>query len=122
MHTVLVDTSVWVDHFRKGEALLQDLLSSGQVATHPFIIGELACGHLSNRTEILKLLSELPLVAIASNEEVMHMIEKQKLAGKGLGWIDVHLLASSLLDHIPLWTRDRQLAAAARTLGIAGAK
>jgi len=122
MHTVLVDASIWVDHFRKGEALLQDLLSSGQVAIHPFIIGELACGNFANRTEILKLLSELPLVTIASNEEVMHLIEKHKLSGKGLGWIDVHLLTSALLDNLPLWTRDQKLAAAAKKLDITGSK
>ena len=122
MHTVLVDTSVWVDHFHRGESLLQDLLSSGQVATHPFIIGELACGHISNRTEILKLLSELPTVTLATNEEAMHLIEKHRLGGKGLGWIDVHLLASALLSHTPLWTRDRKLTAIARTLGISGSK
>ncbi len=122
MHTVLVDTSVWVDHFRKAETLLQDLLSSGQVAIHPFIIGELACGNFANRTEILKLLSELPLVTTASNEEVMHLIEKHKLGGKGLGWIDVHLLTSALLDNLPLWTRDQKLAAAAKKLDITGSK
>jgi predicted nucleic acid-binding protein len=122
MHIVLVDISVWVDHLRIGEALLQDLLSTGQVATHPFVIGELACGNLRNRGEVLKLLSELPLVAIASNDEVMHLIEKHDLGGKGLGWVDAHLLASALLDHIPLWTRDRKLAAVARILGIAGGK
>ena len=120
MHTVLVDTSVWVDHLRKVEALLQDLLSSGQVATHPFIIGELACGRLSNRKEILALLSELPVATMASNEEVMHLIERHKLDGKGLSWIDAHLLASALLDHVPLWTRDRMLAASARALKIPG--
>lgn len=122
MHTVLVDTSVWVDHFHKGEPLLQDLLASGQVMTHPFIIGELACGSLTNRSEILKLLSELPSVSTASHDEVMHLVEKNKLSGKGLGWIDAHLLASALLDHAPLWTRDKNLAAAARKLGINGTK
>ena len=122
MHTVLVDTSIWVDHFRKREALMQDLLSSGQVAIHPFIIGELACGNFANRTEILNLLSELPLVTIASNEEVMHLIETHKLSGKGLGWIDVHLLTSALLDNLPLWTRDQKLAAAAKKLDITGSK
>lgn len=120
MHTVLVDTSVWIDHLRKGEALLQDLLSSGHAATHPFIIGELACGRLSNRSEILKLLSELPLVTMASDAEVLHLIEKHKLDGKGFGWIDAHLMASAFLDHIPLWTRDRKLASTAKTIGIAG--
>ena len=122
MYTVLVDTSVWVDHFHRREPLLHDLLSSGQVATHPFIIGELACGHMSNRTEILKLLSELPVVTAATNEEVMHLIDKHRLGGKGIGWIDAHLLASALLSHTPLWTRDRKLAAIAKTLGIVGSK
>lgn len=118
MHTVLVDTSVWVDHLNHTETLLQDLLSSGQVVTHPFIIGELACGNLSNRKEILRLMAELPSVAIATNEEVMHLIEKQKLGGKGLGWVDAHLLASALISHVPLWTRDRKLATYAKTLGV----
>jgi len=120
MYAVLVDTSIWVDHFHKGEPLLQDLLSAGQIVTHPFIIGELACGSLTNRAEILKLLSELHSVTTASNEEVMHLIEKNKLSGKGLGWIDAHLLASALLDRVPLWTRDKQLGAAAKKLNITG--
>jgi len=119
---VLVDTSVWVDHLRHGEALLQDILTSGQVLTHPFIIGELACGNLAHRTEILRLLSELPTVSVASHEEVLHLIGQHKLHGKGLGWLDVHLLASALLSKTPLWTRDRRLAMAAKTLGIAGEK
>ena len=122
MHAVLVDTSVWVDHFRKGEALLQDLLSAGRVVTHPFVIGELACGHLSGRDAILKHLSQLPLVPSAANEEVMTLIERHRLGGKGLGWIDAHLLASALLGGVPLWTRDRSLAAVAKTLGIAASK
>lgn len=118
MHSVFVDTSVWVDHLRRGEPLLQDFLSSGQVTTHPFVMGELACGNLSNRGELLALFAELPLVTIATNEEVMHLIERQKLNGKGLGWIDMNLLASALISRIPLWTRDRRLAAIAKTLGI----
>jgi predicted nucleic acid-binding protein len=118
MHSVFVDTSVWVDHLRRGEPLLQDFLSSGQVTTHPFVIGELACGNLSNRGELLALLSELPLVTIATHEEVMHLIERNRLNGKGLGWIDMHLLASALMSHSPLWTRDRRLASVAKTLGI----
>jgi predicted nucleic acid-binding protein len=121
-HPVLVDTSVWVDHLRHGEALLQDLLTSGQVVTHPFIIGELACGNLAHRAEILRLLSELPTVSVASHEEVLHLIEQHRLQGKGLGWLDVHLLTSALINHTPLWTRDRKLAVAAKNLGIAGEK
>ncbi len=120
MHTVLVDTSVWVDHLRKGEALLEDLLASGHVATHPFVIGELACGNLSNRDEILNLLSELPIAEVATNEEVMHLIERHKLGGKGLGWIDMNLLASALLSNMPLWTRDHRLATVAKSIGVAG--
>ena len=120
MYAVLVDTSIWVDHFHKGEPLLQDLLSAGQIVTHPFIIGELACGSLTNRAEILNLLSELHSVTTASNEEAMHLIDKHKLSGKGLGWIDAHLLASALLDRVPLWTRDKQLGAAAKKLNITG--
>ena len=118
MHTVFVDTSVWVDHLRQGEPLLQDFLSAGEVATHPFVIGELACGNLSKRDEILALLSELPVVTIATNEEVLHLIKRHTLHGKGLGWIDMNLLASALVSRIPLWTRDRRLAAVAKTLGI----
>jgi predicted nucleic acid-binding protein len=122
IHPALVDTSVWVDHLRHGEALLQDLLTSGQVITHPFIIGELACGNLAHRGEILRLLSELPTANVASHEEVLHLIERHKLHGKGLGWLDAHLLASALLSKTPLWTRDRKLAITAKTLGIAGGK
>lgn len=118
MHTVLVDTSVWVDHLRRGESLLQDFLASGQVSTHPFVIGELACGNLSNRDELLTLLSELPLVTIATHEEVMHLVERRKLNGKGLGWIDMNLLASALISRIPLWTRDRRLATVAKMMGV----
>lgn len=118
MHMLLVDTSIWVDHLHHTEVLLQDLLSNGQVATHPFIIGEMACGNLSNRKEVLNLLAELPSVVIATNEEVMRLIEKNKLGGKGLGWIDAHLLASALLSRIPLWTRDRKLATQAKLLGV----
>ena len=118
MHTVFVDTSVWVDHLRRGEPLLQDFLSAGQVVTHPFVIGELACGNLSNRKEILALLAELPQITGATHDEVMHLIEKRKLNGKGLGWTDMNLLASALISRVPLWTRDRRLAEVAKTLGI----
>lgn len=117
---LLVDTSVWVDHFRHGVSLLDDLLTSGQVATHPFVIGELACGNLTNRAEILELLSSLPSLKSASHAEALHLIQTHSLHGTGIGWIDVHLLSSALLNHAPIWTRDRKLKAAARTLGIAG--
>ena len=117
---VLVDTSVWVDHFRQGASLLGDLLTSGQVATHPFVIGELACGNLGNRAEILTLLSNLPSLKTASHAEALHLTETHSLHGTGIGWIDIHLLASAFLSHVPIWTRDRKLKGVAGTLGIAG--
>jgi len=115
---LLVDTSVWVDHFRHGVLLLEDLLTSGQVATHPFVIGELACGNLANREKILELLSSLPSLKMASHAEALHLIQTHSLHGTGIGWIDAHLLSSALLSHTPVWTRDRKLNAAARKLGI----
>ena len=117
---VLVDTSVWVDHFRQGIPLLDDLLNVGEVATHPFVIGELACGNLKNRAEILRLFSSLPEVKVATHQEALHLVESQSLGGVGIGWIDVHLLSAALLSRTPLWTRDLKLHAAAKALGIAG--
>ena len=119
---VLADTSVWVDHLRRGVSLLGGLLTSGQVATHPFVIGELACGNLANRSEILKLLSALPSLGMASHAEALRLVEDRRLHGTGLGWIDIHLLSSALLSQAPLWTRNRRLGAAARGLGIAGSE
>lgn len=106
---VLVDTSVWVDHFRSGVTGLDALLTAGQVICHPFIIGELACGHLKNRAEILTLLQELPQAICAQDEEIIQFIDDHDLMGKGLGYIDIHLLMSALLTNIPLWTLDRRL-------------
>ncbi|MBU0714271.1 MAG: VapC toxin family PIN domain ribonuclease [Verrucomicrobia bacterium] len=117
---LLADTSIWVDHFRHGVSLLDNLLTSGQVATHPFVIGELACGNLANRAEILELLSSLPSLKMASHAEALHLIQTHSLHGAGIGWIDIHLLSSALLNHAPIWTRDHKLNAAARKLGIAG--
>jgi predicted nucleic acid-binding protein len=117
---VLVDTSVWVDHLRQGIPHLGDLLGAGEVATHPFVIGELACGNLRNRTEILSLLASLPSVKVATHPEALHLVETQSLGGIGLGWVDVHLLSAALINQVPLWTRDRKLAAAAKVAGIAG--
>lgn len=117
---ILVDTSVWVDHLRQKISLLSDLLDAGEVTTHPFVIGELACGHLSNRAEILDLISSLPHVQTATHAEAMHVVAAHRLQGRGIGWIDVHLLASALLSNVALWTRDRKLHAVAKALGIAG--
>ena len=117
---ILVDTSVWIDHLRRGEPRLKHLLQAAQVLTHPFVIGELACGNLVNRKQVLALLRALPGATPATHEETLHLIDAASLQGKGLGWVDAHLLASALLSKVPLWTKDRKLAAAARSLAIPG--
>jgi predicted nucleic acid-binding protein len=114
---ILVDTSVWVEHFRHGKAGLEAPLSDGQVVCHPFVIGELACGNLKNRPRILSLLATLPMAHLAEHEEVMHFIERYRLMGKGLGYIDMHLLASAMLTNIPLWTLDKRLNGVSAVLG-----
>lgn len=116
---VLVDTSIWIDHLRKSNAHLEQLLLDLEVACHPFIIGELACGNLKNRSEILSLLHALPSAPATDDDEILHFIEHNKLMGVGLGLIDVHLLASARLAHLPLWTSDKRLFNAAKALHIA---
>ena len=106
---VLVDTSIWISHFREGNAELVDLLNNGEVACHPFVIGELACGNLKNRTTILSLLASLPMTIAAAHEEVLVFIESNRLMGMGLGYVDVHLIASALLTQVSLWTLDKRL-------------
>jgi len=106
---ILVDTSVWVQHLREGNEQLKALLLKGQVVTHPFVIGELACGNLRNRAEILGLLKALPRVSIAEHDEVMHLLSSRRLYSRGLGWVDVHLLASALLAGCGVWTLDEAL-------------
>ena len=116
---VLVDTSVWVAHLRHGETGLETLLNEGHVLCHPFIVGELACGNLENRTEILSLLQELPIAICAEHEEVMQFIENYRLMGTGLGYLDVHLLSSAILTKVPLWTLDKRLTQVSIKLGLA---
>ena len=117
---ILVDTSVWIDHLRSGDARLADLLNRSQVVIHPFVIGELACGNLRQRDEVLRLLNDLPQAVVASQEEVLHLIEHKKLMGLGIGFIDAHLLASATLtDTAALWTRDKRLQKVARKLELA---
>lgn len=106
---ILVDTSVWVEHLRAGTTGLEELLNDCHVVCHPFIIGELACGNLKNRTEILSLLNNLPMATRADDDEVFQFIEDNKLMGKGLGYIDIHLLMSAMLTRIPFWTLDKRL-------------
>jgi predicted nucleic acid-binding protein len=116
---VLVDTSVWVAHFREGNDRLGAALDKGEVLSHPLIVGELACGNLENRREILGLLQTLPRAAAVSDDEVMRFIELRRLMGVGLGYIDVHLLASALVSGVPLWSLDRTLNKTAERLNVA---
>lgn len=116
---LLVDTSVWVDHFRHGEVALVQALGQAQVGIHPFVVGELACGNLKNRAVVLELLRALPQVKVAADSEVMHLIETRTLMGRGIGYVDAHLCASALLSHAQLWTRDKRLLNVAQDLGVA---
>ncbi len=116
---VLVDTSVWIDHLRSEDAQLVKLLKSGLVCIHPMIIGELACGNLQNRQGLLTLWGNLPHVTEASHPEVLHCIEHNQLMGRGVGFIDLHLLASALLSaHTFVWTRDVRLQQIANELAV----
>ncbi len=115
---VQVDTSVWISHLRDNRPGLVELLIQGGVACHPFVIGELACGNLKNRREILTSLERLPTSEIATHQEVLEFIEAKALMGKGLGLIDIHLLASALLSSIPFWTQDQRLLKSVADLGI----
>jgi len=117
---ILVDTSVWVDHLRSGDIGLTNLLNQSRVLIHPFIIGELACGIIRDRQSILQLLQDLPVAPVADNNEVLYFMEEQQLMGRGIGYIDAHLLASVVLeDSSRLWTRDNRLAKLASELNLA---
>jgi hypothetical protein len=116
---ILVDTSVWVDHLRFRNPTLVSLLEGDQVLTHPFVIGELACGRIRNRREILRILATLPVATVARHDDVMTFVDGRRLAGRGIGWIDVHLLASAVLSHAGLLTLDRRLARVAEAAGVA---
>jgi len=117
---ILIDTSIWIDHLRVGDAELVALLNSAQVVSHPFVVGELACGNLRSRDEVLTLMGELPQVTVATDAEVLYFIEQHELMGRGIGYIDAHLLAAvSLTSPARLWTRDKRLDAVAVDLGLA---
>ena len=115
---VLVDTSVWVDHFRRGNDGLARLLNAGRVWSHEFVIGELASGNLRRRSQVLHYLSNLPRTATARHEEVLELIERRRLYGAGLGWVDAHLLTAALIEGFPLWTLDKPLVAAAERVSV----
>lgn len=116
---ILVDTSVWADHLREGIPALAAVLDEGIVLTHPFVVGELACGQLPNRSEVLALLARLPAASRASDAEALEFIGRHSLMGRGIGYIDVHLLASAALTRdARIWTRDRRLASVALELDL----
>ncbi len=116
---ILVDTSVWVEHLRRGLPRLATLLQEGKVLIHPWVIGELACGNLRIRREVLELLQGLPAAVVASDSEVLLLIERDQLMGRGIGYVDAHLLASARLSQTKLWTQDRRLSAVAQESGLA---
>lgn len=117
---IVVDTTVWVDHLRAGDAKLAGLLDAGAVLMHPFVIGEIALGHLNPRGTILHMLSQLPAIATVTDAEALAYIERKNLVARGIGYIDVHLLAAvQLTAGTTLWTRDKRLRAVAEGLGLA---
>ncbi len=115
---ILVDTSVWVDHLRRRNATLATRLEAGEVVCHPFVVGELSLGSLKKRDQVLGLLSELPMAPVVPHDDVLSLVERRRLAGQGIGWVDVHLIASALLGRLDLWTLDRRLAVLARTMDV----
>ena len=115
---MLVDTSVWIDHFRRRNALLSARLDAAQVWTHEFVVGELACGNLSRRREILSSLAALPHAPLVDHDEVLQLISDRHLMGKGLGWIDMHLFAAAMTSGLTFWTLDKRLAAVVAELGL----
>ena len=117
---VLVDTSVWIDHLRTGDAHLTRLLEQGMVVGHPCVAVELSLGRIRNRAVVLELIRNLPSVPVATPDELFHFIEARELGGGGVGYVDASLLASAVLDGaVCLWTRDRALHGAAEALGVA---
>lgn len=110
---ILVDTSIWIDHLRNGSPALAAALQNEAVCTHDFVIGELACGNLRNRAEVLGLLQSLPRLSAATEDETLFFIEQQQLMGRGIGYVDAHLLAAAVIRNIPIWTKDKRLMALA---------
>ncbi len=116
---ITVDTSAWVEHLGHRLARLAKLLQEGEVLIHPWVIGELACVHLRNRREVLKLLQVLPAAVVAGDAEVLLLIERDQLMGRSISYVDAHLLASARLSHCRLWSQDRRLASLAQEQGLA---
>jgi predicted nucleic acid-binding protein len=115
---ILVDTSVWIEHLRKSDDRLAKLLNANEVAIHPHIVGEIACGNLHDRPKVLNLLQRLPPVAASINSDVLDFVEQHRLSGRGLGWTDMHLLCAARRARLPIWTFDNALAKDADDLGL----
>jgi predicted nucleic acid-binding protein len=115
---ILVDTSVWIQHLRTGDPQLVEELNGARVCVHPFVIGEIACGKIAHRAEVLDLLAHLPAVTLVTDNEALAFLERRALMGRGIGLVDVHLLASAALAGVRLWTNDKRLAAVAAELGL----
>ncbi|MBX9825116.1 MAG: type II toxin-antitoxin system VapC family toxin [Xanthobacteraceae bacterium] len=116
---ILADTSVWIEHLRRSDERIAALLVAREVLVHPFVIGEIALGYLRSREAVLHELKLLPQAAVATHEEVLHLIERHRLFGTGLGYVDVHLLAAArLMGRVALWTYDERLRAAAGKLNL----
>jgi predicted nucleic acid-binding protein len=113
---ILVDTSIWVNHLRRHDAVLAAHLEAGEVLCHPYVIGEIGLGVLKQRREVLELLAALPSASMVSHDEAMTFVEQRRLAGLGVGWVDIHLAASAVVSRAKLWTADRRLANVARVL------
>ncbi len=116
---ILVDTSIWIDHLRLAKGPLTSLLQTDLVCTHACIIGELACGNLDNRQELLQMLQALPRLAAATDDEVLYFIGRHKIMGRGIGYIDTHLLAATAIHSALILTRDKRLQGIAEELGLA---
>jgi len=115
---ILVDTSVWISHLRDTNSFFEELLNKGLVFCHPFIVGELACENIKNRNEILSLLKALPMASIVEHDEVLTFIEDKNLARKGLGYIDIHILASAMLSGYAIWSLDKKLSEEAMDMNV----
>jgi predicted nucleic acid-binding protein len=117
---ILVDTSIWIDHFRRGEPKLSQLLDRGDIVMHPFIIGELLLGNVPRISEMMDDLNTLPKSAVATVDEVMAFVSRRKLGGSGIGYVDAHLLAAAALtSETKIWTRDKRLLTVAQSLSLA---
>lgn len=116
---VLADSSVWLDHWRRGNPRFAELLRQRRVVLHPFVLGEISLGAITERAAVLMQLSKLRAPRVARHDEVLALIERTPLWRRGIGWVDAHLLASALIDRISLWTLDRPLARVAAELGVA---